>query len=193
MAAFAETRAAQVRARAPTGTTPTATPCCCRGSSATSTGGMRPRCWPSPGASCSTSSACTTSPSSSMPRARRSAPATCWPRPRDWARFGLLYLDDGVVGGERSCREGWVDYSAAPTPGSEDYGYAAGFWTNRGRRCGAALSHRGAAFRPTPSWRAAPADNTSSIVPVAAAGRRPLRQRRSRSATTWTSWPTWPT
>ena len=27
---------------------------------------------------------------------------------------------------------GWVDYSAAPTPGSEYYGYAAGFWTNRG-------------------------------------------------------------
>jgi len=27
---------------------------------------------------------------------------------------------------------GWVDYSAAPTPGSERYGYAAGFWTNRG-------------------------------------------------------------
>lgn len=51
---------------------------------------------------------------------------------RDWARFGLLYLDDGVVGGERLLPPGWVDYSAAPTPGSERYGYAAGFWTNRG-------------------------------------------------------------
>ena len=51
---------------------------------------------------------------------------------RDWARFGLLYLDDGVVGGERLLPPGWVDYSAAPTPGSEQYGYAAGFWTNRG-------------------------------------------------------------
>ena len=51
---------------------------------------------------------------------------------RDWARFGLLYLNDGVVGGERLLPPGWVDYSAAPTPGSETYGYAAGFWTNRG-------------------------------------------------------------
>ncbi|MFO1162867.1 MAG: serine hydrolase [Reyranellaceae bacterium] len=51
---------------------------------------------------------------------------------RDWARFGLLYLNDGVVGGERLLPTGWVDYSAAPTPGSERFGYAAGFWTNRG-------------------------------------------------------------
>ena len=51
---------------------------------------------------------------------------------RDWARFGLLYLNDGVVGGERLLPPGWVDYSAAPTSGSEYYGYAAGFWTNRG-------------------------------------------------------------
>ena len=51
---------------------------------------------------------------------------------RDWVRFGLLYLNDGVVGGERLLPPGWVDYSAAPTPGSERFGYAAGFWTNRG-------------------------------------------------------------
>lgn len=51
---------------------------------------------------------------------------------RDWARFGLLYLNDGNVGGERLLPVGWVDYSARATPGSETYGYAAGFWTNRG-------------------------------------------------------------
>lgn len=57
--------------------------------------------------------------------------------PRDWAKFGLLYLDDGMVGGERLLPEGWVDYSARLTPHSEEYGYAAGFWTNRGNSGGA--------------------------------------------------------
>ena len=55
-----------------------------------------------------------------------------WALARDWARFGLLYVTDGVVGGERVLPRGWVNCPARLTPGSEDYGYGAGFWTNRG-------------------------------------------------------------
>jgi CubicO group peptidase (beta-lactamase class C family) len=50
---------------------------------------------------------------------------------RDWARFGLLYANDGMIGGRRVLPEGWVDWSARPTPGAL-LGYGAGWWTNRG-------------------------------------------------------------
>jgi CubicO group peptidase (beta-lactamase class C family) len=46
---------------------------------------------------------------------------------RDWAKFGQLYLQDGIWKGERILPEGWVKYTSTETPKS-DGKYAALFW-----------------------------------------------------------------
>jgi CubicO group peptidase (beta-lactamase class C family) len=45
---------------------------------------------------------------------------------RDYARFGLLYLRDGVWDGQRILPEGWVDGARTATPLAPPYG--TGFW-----------------------------------------------------------------
>jgi CubicO group peptidase (beta-lactamase class C family) len=52
--------------------------------------------------------------------------------PRDWARFGLLYLQDGVWQGERILPEGWVAYTTTPTPQAPQGRYGAQWWLNAG-------------------------------------------------------------
>ena len=51
---------------------------------------------------------------------------------RDWARFGLLHLWDGVFEGERVLPEGWVDFVTTPAPGDPTQSYGGLFWLNRG-------------------------------------------------------------
>lgn len=53
---------------------------------------------------------------------------------RDWARFGLLYLNDGMLNGERILPEGWVAYSSTPAPAATKGEYGAQFWLNAGEK-----------------------------------------------------------
>jgi CubicO group peptidase (beta-lactamase class C family) len=57
---------------------------------------------------------------------------------RDWARFGLLYLRDGVWSGERILPQGWVAYTRTPAPSAAEKQYGAHFWLrfSEGYRCG---------------------------------------------------------
>lgn len=49
---------------------------------------------------------------------------------RDWARFGLLYMNDGIFNNERILPEGWVAKSTKPVSGKRGYGYQ--IWLNSG-------------------------------------------------------------
>jgi CubicO group peptidase (beta-lactamase class C family) len=49
---------------------------------------------------------------------------------RDYARFGLLYLNDGVFNGERIIPEGWVQQTVTPTPANKQKNYGYQFWLN---------------------------------------------------------------
>jgi CubicO group peptidase (beta-lactamase class C family) len=89
-----------------------------------------------------------------------------WASARDWARFGLLYLRDGVTeNGRRILPEGWVDYSAKFTPQSKDehdFEYGAGFWTLRGNS--AAARARMTAGMPPDTFMANGAQGQYAIV-----------------------------
>ena len=48
--------------------------------------------------------------------------------PQDFARFGLLYLRDGVFDGRRILPEGWVDYARTESAREESSAYGAHWW-----------------------------------------------------------------
>jgi CubicO group peptidase (beta-lactamase class C family) len=52
---------------------------------------------------------------------------------RDYARFGLLYLNDGVFNGVRILPDGWVAYTTKEASDSKGE-YGAFFWLNKGKK-----------------------------------------------------------
>ena len=52
-----------------------------------------------------------------------------WATPRDWGKFGLLYLHRGNWNGEQIFAPEWTDYVTEPTPTSNGT-YGAQFWLN---------------------------------------------------------------
>lgn len=52
---------------------------------------------------------------------------------RDYARFGLLYLNDGIFNGRRILPEGWVSYTTTPATASGGQ-YGSLFWLNRSKK-----------------------------------------------------------
>jgi len=61
----------------------------------------------------------------------------CYATARDFAKFGTLYLRDGIWEGKRLLPEGWVDYARTPTPQTtamiEESGrYGAQWWLDVG-------------------------------------------------------------
>ncbi len=72
-----------------------------------------------------------------------------WASARDFAKFGYLYLRDGVWDGTRLLPEGWVDFARTKTPAENSNVYGAGFWITA---YGAEPTHGSAAV--TPPWDA---------------------------------------
>lgn len=57
--------------------------------------------------------------------------------PRDWAKFGLLYLNNGLWEGKRLLSKDWIDYISTPTLGSTQRSYGGHFWLNAGEESNA--------------------------------------------------------
>lgn len=51
---------------------------------------------------------------------------------RDWAKLGQLFLDDGLVDGERFLPEDWVEFSTTPVELATAEPYGAQWWLNEG-------------------------------------------------------------
>jgi CubicO group peptidase (beta-lactamase class C family) len=77
--------------------------------------------------------------------------------PRDWARIGQLFLQEGEFNGERIIDKEFVDFVRTPAPADRSRGYGGLFWLNAGGR-----------YRSLPRdmyWPAGHLGNVVTIVP----------------------------
>lgn len=81
---------------------------------------------------------------------------------RDWARFGLLHLHDGVWQGQRILPEGWAAYVSTATPAAPIGEYGAQWWTNDGAPGDA--SERRFPSAPTDAYQASGYQGQAVIV-----------------------------
>lgn len=58
----------------------------------------------------------------------------CYATARDWARFGLLYANDGVFNGEQVLPAGWVRESIVPAAAAKQGEYGYQWWLNAGAK-----------------------------------------------------------
>jgi CubicO group peptidase (beta-lactamase class C family) len=76
---------------------------------------------------------------------------------RNWARIGMLHLQDGVWQGERILPEGWVKLVSTPAPAWKRPVYGGQWWVN------------GAGQRPIPEnafWAAGGGGQTTIVIPT---------------------------
>lgn len=60
----------------------------------------------------------------------------CYATARDWARFGLLYLNNGFLNGEQILSPAWIRESVKPVPVDENDRYGFQWWLNAGKKNG---------------------------------------------------------
>ena len=58
----------------------------------------------------------------------------CFANARDWARFGLLYINDGIAGQEQLLPEGWVKQTVIPASAAMMGEYGFQWWLNAGEK-----------------------------------------------------------
>jgi CubicO group peptidase (beta-lactamase class C family) len=58
----------------------------------------------------------------------------CYATARDWARFGLLYLNNGKYNGEQVLPEDWVKQTVVPSTAAEQGEYGLQWWLNAGAK-----------------------------------------------------------